>query len=317
MQFGGWLLFGAALVILLGWVPLLARRRAVWIFEGGDDRFSSGIRVVARSRAPRVSGVESRSVALHPFSGVAGVPLEVVMARKSELADVIAQRAALRARVSVAASRRVMGLVASLVVTVLLALFVASGVVAFVWLLVPVLVAAGLFAHGAVVGPRYQAQLAQLDERVRVLREQVRAAEGARVRERVKAAREAVAAEAAVAEGIDVVSEGSAVPAGSSSEGLMPESAELEAAPVKRLEPKGTWVPTEMPRPLYQMRATAPRRQFEPAKVPTAPHGVPAPMRPKVARDPQTGALSSEEVAAGATYQFDAETVIERRRAAS
>ncbi|AOZ72288.1 hypothetical protein BK816_02375 [Boudabousia tangfeifanii] len=77
------------------------------------------------------------------------------------------------------------------------------------------------------------------------------------------------------------------------------------------------WAPRTLPPSTYQLRENAPKRPIRPL---TPPAGispdVPRVVRPRVARAPQTGALSSAEVAAGAGL-LDVDSLIESRRAAA
>ncbi|OKL47099.1 hypothetical protein BSR28_06755 [Boudabousia liubingyangii] len=229
---------------------------------------------------------------------------------RSELAGVLAARARLRGRAAVSASRRRVALFALLGVFVLLALTALLGWTSWLWGLAPLVALAGVLGHGAWQGANFKRELAELDAKARELRSApMRAA-------RAIKPESSVVSTAGTAEVVEEVEGAEAL-----TDSLVEVTDSVPAKPVA-IESKSAaktqgWTPSEPIRPVYQMRALAPRRELSVARVETDPNGVVIPVRPVRARGPKTGALSSTQVAEQASLRFDVDTVIERRRAAS
>ncbi|MBV7362850.1 hypothetical protein KRX54_00150 [Actinomycetaceae bacterium TAE3-ERU4] len=294
------------IVVMLCLIPVLARHRAWQAMNQAEDRFSENIRIPQRSTRPTVTADTALSVRLHPKTRVVrkkvGEGAEMAQVVKTELAGAISARSSLKGKVALSAARRRLGLMGSAFLLLLSFISAIFGFTAYLWMLLPVAMCVALLGHGAIVSNRFNAQLAEADEEISRLRTQYRVETRAR---RAAAIAEEKALAAAAEEKLRVTAS------------MISESGNVAGSQnLSQGTKSSAWVPTQLPRPVYQMRATAPRRQVELVKDPTAPHGVAVPVRPMQARRPETGALTSLEVADGASLRFDVDTVIERRRAA-
>ncbi|WP_180372219.1 hypothetical protein [Boudabousia liubingyangii] len=296
------------MVVVLGLVPLSARRAAYQALSHPEDRFSDAARVPQSAARPVVRAASGGRVALHPFSTVTDSVLiggKTMAQVRSELAGVLAARARLRGRAAVSASRRRVALFALSGVFVLLALAAFLSWVSWLWCWAPILGLVAVLGHGAWQGAQFNRELAQLDAKARELR-----AAPVRSPRMVKAEPVTVAVEVEAEEVAEDLPTESQIDA-------QPDATVKASVPESKPAKVQGWKPSEPIRPVYQMRALAPRRELSVARVETDPNGVVIPVRPVRARGPKTGALSSTEVAEQASLRFDVDTVIERRRAAS
>ena len=256
--------------------------------------------------------------------------------RVPALSALLSERAALHGRLASAAQRRVAALGASALLFVVLAGLAVASVLSWWWLVAPLVAVVGLLAHGRYSVATTQRQLDQLNQQIKAARSGSRAKSartqtrtaGNREASRPRSRRDADSVNAEVAS--EIVSYAPAHPRVSSqqqrvadtaatvdvvaqSDTTAEESATVAAKPAATKE----WTPRPLPKSLYTMRATAPRRDVINLELEQDGHRGRVPVRPVRARRPQTGALSSAEVAAGAALEFDVDSVIEQRRAAA
>lgn len=351
MEIGGWLIVALGVLVVACLVPLRARQRLITALADSDERFSHTSRVVKPTKRPGVTGGHGGKVRLHPYARVRRVTSPVVAssvasvavsrlhsgegkvemsAKRHELAVAMRRRSEVRGRAAASAQRRrTLLLVVALVAAVVAALVVFASMPAWL-LLLPAAALVAVIFHGVRAANQFAAQLEQAQNRVRAARREV-AAEDAQLSGVGKPVSAAVNVEDPGAELFDpqlgapfrdASAEVMALKEGeeSDSAGAVENNESAVEAPLRNEGAHAGahvgWEPRELPRPLYQMRAVAPRRRIEVPQELWGDTQVSRP-RPVRVRESQQQGLTAQQVAAGAAFDFDVDSVIERRRAAS
>ncbi|OKL47360.1 hypothetical protein [Boudabousia marimammalium] len=244
----------------------------------------------------------------------------------TELASALSQRAEVHGRLTAQAKRRVTVLALTLAMILPIVIILAlTETVSWWWLTLPVAMVAVVLVQGRFAAAAGRRELSELNAKIAQIRARVGSGRREQTPTEKRASRQVSGAEdeavAAVAPVIaprkkSVAAQPVAQPAAHiSTEVETPVAAESETETVAA-ESAG-WEPRPLPKPLYTMRATQPRREVMDLQLEQPGTVGRVPVRPVRARRPATGALSSAEVAAGAALEFDVDSVIEQRRAAA
>ncbi|UFU03639.1 hypothetical protein LQF12_03245 [Ruania suaedae] len=310
MEFAGWVVVAIAVMIFGYLLPTAIRSRQVVMDSRVADRFSGGLRVLARTGdAPRTTTTPTSTSRgyLHPAVAEEDRPMHSPVAARPAAADV-RRAAAARAARAAAASRRAAAARRRLVLTLaLLGLTIAGWAVVGMTTLG---VAAGIvpsvaFAGVLVLGRRAATQARIADERWAAEIERARKAEEARAARRPK---QPAATPASLRIELDPGT-------------MMAEHApEVEERRVQIPASEG-WTPVPVPAPMYTMKPVA-RRREQPAAAETVEeqsagqvqHAPAAPMGS--IQEPVLGeARPSGAGRAVAAPSVDLQAVLERRRA--
>lgn len=341
----------AATVIVLGYlVPYLVRSREVRVESRVSDRFSPQLRLVAPALpAPPVRSdtrplVHNPEISRRRTEALAMIRPTTPVANRVNARELAAARAARAAEISrrAAAARRRMTLAVILaVVTAAVVTAVVAGPLAWGWALVPSTVLGGVLYTGrraAIVAARQdakaRAEMARLDQRLRLFRDREARSEPVAVRpgsfeEIVEGYQGRHAADRviedepprhATPESLEALSRLEAgVPEPVAQEDTHSEAAkpaqpaETSSGRTATAEPR-TWTPVPVPLPTYTLKQESPRRDVEPFTSEDGAEGESrVPVRP-TSSAPSYGTVEREPEQAAQT--FDLDSVLARRRAA-
>ncbi|WP_159621298.1 hypothetical protein [Ruania rhizosphaerae] len=317
MEFAGWVALAIAVMIFGYLLPTAIRSRQVVVDSRVTDRFSGGLRVLARTgeAPPTPTPMSTSRGFLHRTAAEEDRPMHSPVAARPAAADV-RRAAAARAARAAAASRRAAAAKRRLVLTLTLLALTAAG-----WTVVgmtPVNVVAGIvptvaFGGVLVLGRRAAAQAKIADARWAAEIERARKAEQTRAARRPK---QPEAKPSSLRIELDPGA-------------LMAEHAP-EAEELRVEIPAGEgWTPVPVPAPMYTMKPVARRREpvvEDFTAQPAAGQQSPTAEGPVPADDPAAEAGSGGGSAAGGSAaggagravpapSVDLQAVLERRRA--
>lgn len=318
-------MFTALSLMVLGYlIPFLVRRREVLAESRVSDRFSQHLRLVDPAEPPHTEAahrsetrvlVHGPEVSRRRTEALAMIRPTAPAANRVNARELALARAARAGSLSrrAAAARRRRTLSATVAVAALaIWAAVALGALAWGWTLLPTAALGGVVYVGrraalvaAQQDARDRAEMARLDQRLRLCRDEARAPGP-------KPAQPAVAPDAEPAQ----VEPAAPVDFADLMEGDAPAVAEEPRHARRPAVADSSWTPRAVPLPTYTLKQEAPRRNAEPfVAAAFNDAGVRVPVRPTATAPTSSAGDEAEAAEEAPAPAFDLNSVLARRRA--